>query len=773
MTPEEQARLEKEAQAAAQARFRFLETDNTSPIAQPQQSDEDILGILQNQRNQEEFAPITNFLDSAKDAAVGVITAPYDLTTGLMNRSRELAQSDDTLGTFLDFAGKDASMIGRTAAGAAGAMLNPLSPIKGGLAGFEAAKGLEEAGKQASDYVMNTDTFTNPTLASAGNDFARDLGGTAVGAGLNKVISKTPQTPEQLKNSAAFLREKALGITTPKVEITHGGANPLSQQAQAFKILADEGVFEGVGTKLLDVVKSPTKEQATLLADRVGKGLKQYGDELNQAIFDADDLSPNGVSIDRDIIRREVLEGLKKDNMIAKDLDTAQANRIIDSSMNNLLGGDDFQTTTTGGGLSFDPLTLKVDKTPVQQMTKKVPVRRSLSELQAQKVASGKQGYSDGDMLSPAVDSLINQSLNKTILKELGQIDPQLAERYATANKNYSAFVEAAPIFEKFAGRAETKTIPSPRIDPAAGSAAYGLTGSGTLAAGASTISGLRKWLGGLPMKEFYDANKLESRILPPNASLLQQGRNAINNNTGSTLSNLTRPIVTNTLQETENDPNAQIPWITDKENALMKAIGTPEVQAQEIPQDMQDPSQAIAGLQGMLPQTPTYETGLPRNSEAWNDDTISAFMMKTANLPQGAVVAELVPNLLSAMQNGDVSKKQKLIYDMSRLAPTVFEAGQGVDNRIFDAIEQKEYMDRIKSAQKKNPLMIDSSLLTRQHESFADRNDGRIVDTQLMDKLQKQIMTPSQQPNQPSDMEMRRNMLSSILPRKVTNPLY
>ena len=89
-----------------------------------------------------------------------------------------------------------------------------------------------------------------------------------------------------------------------------------------------------------------------------------------------------------------------------------------------------------------------------------------------------------------------------------------------------------------------------------------------------------------------------------------------------------------------------------------------------------------------------------------------------------------------------------------------MFEPGQGIDNRLFHADDQKAYMKILRNALSKG--IIDANFLAKQHIDFADDNDSIIID--LKENPIAQAYTERRQ--------TKESILPS-LPDLVTNPPF
>jgi hypothetical protein len=103
--------------------------------------------------------------------------------------------------------------------------------------------------------------------------------------------------------------------------------------------------------------------------------------------------------------------------------------------------------------------------------------------------------------------------------------------------------------------------------------------------------------------------------------------------------------------------------------------------------------------------------------------------------------VAEgMAQKLEGAIHAQDESKAERIIADMAKLYPALFEPGMGVNNKIFHPDDQDEYLRLLKSSARNG--RVDAIFLAKQRESFLDPNDSQILPIQegLVGKIDSQL---------------------------------
>lgn len=136
-------------------------------------------------------------------------------------------------------------------------------------------------------------------------------------------------------------------------------------------------------------------------------------------------------------------------------------------------------------------------------------------------------------------------------------------------------------------------------------------------------------------------------------------------------------------------------------------------------------PAEAMAMGQEVDP----YQNGLPRRTEAWNDQTVLKFMADTVSKPTAPVAQGMVVKLKETLRAGDKSKAERVLADMAKLFPDVFEPGIGVNDKLFHVDDQQEYMQHLKSAYRNG--LLDPSFIARQRAEFADKTSAKVLPVQ------------------------------------------
>lgn len=89
-------------------------------------------------------------------------------------------------------------------------------------------------------------------------------------------------------------------------------------------------------------------------------------------------------------------------------------------------------------------------------------------------------------------------------------------------------------------------------------------------------------------------------------------------------------------------------------------------------------------------------------------------------------IMIELVKKYQQAAKTNDVYKKRFLLSDMSRIAPELFEPGQGIDGYVLDPAEQQHILSMLEAGVRSGA--IGSETLAAQRAAFADKYNGQVV---------------------------------------------
>lgn len=124
------------------------------------------------------------------------------------------------------------------------------------------------------------------------------------------------------------------------------------------------------------------------------------------------------------------------------------------------------------------------------------------------------------------------------------------------------------------------------------------------------------------------------------------------------------------------------------------------------------------------------YENGLPRDSSAWNDETIARAMVDSATSPKAPIVQQLAVKFKEALRAEDQSKSERILADLAKIAPELFEPGRGINGRLFHKDEQKEYLDRLHKAYRDGTISAD--FMHKQQKAFDDPTNSLILPLEL-----------------------------------------
>lgn len=139
------------------------------------------------------------------------------------------------------------------------------------------------------------------------------------------------------------------------------------------------------------------------------------------------------------------------------------------------------------------------------------------------------------------------------------------------------------------------------------------------------------------------------------------------------------------------------------------------------------------------LPEVP-FANGLPRSTDGWNAQTLQVFLQRRMEGGPDPVAQGMAQKLEGAIHAQDESKAERIIADMAKLYPALFEPGLGVNNKIFHPDDQDEYLRLLKSSARNG--RVDAIFLAKQRESFLDPNDSQILPIQegLVGKIDSQL---------------------------------
>ena len=143
------------------------------------------------------------------------------------------------------------------------------------------------------------------------------------------------------------------------------------------------------------------------------------------------------------------------------------------------------------------------------------------------------------------------------------------------------------------------------------------------------------------------------------------------------------------------------------------------------------DPAQAemTTPLDSYISPDP-YENGLPRDSSAWNDETIARALVDSSTSPKGPIVQQLAVKFKESLRAEDQSKSERILADLAKIAPELFEPGRGINGRLFHKDEQKEYLDRLHKAYRDGTISAD--FMHKQQKAFDDPTNSLILPLEL-----------------------------------------
>lgn len=121
-------------------------------------------------------------------------------------------------------------------------------------------------------------------------------------------------------------------------------------------------------------------------------------------------------------------------------------------------------------------------------------------------------------------------------------------------------------------------------------------------------------------------------------------------------------------------------------------------------------------------------QNGLPRDTQSFMQDNVAlgAFVDKIKGTPKEGIGIQLGKKLADAVKAKDSQKTRRIIADMAKLFPEVFEEGLGVDNKLFHPDDQRDYINMLWSAQRKG--VVKANFIAKQRDAFLDPNDSKII---------------------------------------------
>lgn len=268
---------------------------------------------------------------------------------------------------------------------------------------------------------------------------------------------------------------------------------------------------------------------------------------------------------------------------------------------------------------------------------------------------------------------------------------------------------------------ANTPALPGERyvggiLGAAAGAAAGGMLGGGLGGVGAGSLGGIlgyeaAPYLANGPLKTAYNIGA--SQQSPYTTAGIQAG-----------------------IRASENDISPAYGAVPDGLRApngmSMAGINPDAMELAQIQTQMQvspttDPKAMNAVLSAIMPPR-DFSNGLPRDSGQWDPKAIYQFISSVVPTgdPRAPMAKVLVSKLLSATQQGDETEKRKILTDMSRTFPDLFEPGMGIDNLLLHPEDQKKYISSMKNGLYAGT--VDSHLLTQQLQRFSNPEDGGMV---------------------------------------------
>lgn len=126
--------------------------------------------------------------------------------------------------------------------------------------------------------------------------------------------------------------------------------------------------------------------------------------------------------------------------------------------------------------------------------------------------------------------------------------------------------------------------------------------------------------------------------------------------------------------------------------------------------------------------QADPFADGLPRTTDRFDEVALQRFVETSAVDPVKAPVARvLAEKMVEATRAGDSMKRERLLGDAAKLFPDLFEAGKGVNGKLFHKDDQKEYVGKMETAVRRGK--VGPELMGAQLNQFADIDDPKILD--------------------------------------------
>ena len=451
-----------------------------------------------------------------------------------------------------------------------------------------------------------------------------------------------------------------------------------SEFEKASKVALDDGLLKGLhGGSTENIAK------------RIGDKVKEYGPMIEASVERADAaMGGQGFAINSGDIREA--SGIDKyiASLEADPKAAAEAEKAYENTIAGLLGSRNEIGLRDGGSLSAERL---------------LEYKRSVANV------------TDFDTADPfgrvknEIRRLVNIGLDKNIEKKLASVSPQLAFDFEKANAKTSAYLTIAPEAAKLAaigkkdswGRTIGKTFSNPGTIGTTGALmAAGLAKGaafGPMAGAAALIAGAE---GSLPAQ----VAKIKAEQSMANWAR-EYGPNMIRGAIDLPLAAGVRHYAQDAQAQ---EPQAEEP-LAGPSKPLPVLFPT-EVRADGAVPSVVDP----------------FANGLSRQTDMFDSNALNRFVQATANRPTGVIAQGLAQKYEEAVRAEDKFKQQRIVADMAKLFPDVFEPGMGVDDRLFHPDDQAEYMDMLKGAHKSGK--ISSIFMGKQMQSFADKNDSRVL---------------------------------------------
>lgn len=120
------------------------------------------------------------------------------------------------------------------------------------------------------------------------------------------------------------------------------------------------------------------------------------------------------------------------------------------------------------------------------------------------------------------------------------------------------------------------------------------------------------------------------------------------------------------------------------------------------------------------------FANGLPRDSSKWDDNAIARAIVDSSTSPKGPIVQQMVVKFKEAIRSEDQSKSERILADIAKISPELFEPGKGINGRLFHKDDQKEYLDRLHKAYRDGTISAD--FMYKQEQAFADPTNSLIL---------------------------------------------